>query len=182
MRERMLRGEDYLASDPELVALRAHARALLEALDAVPSAEGAERRRLLNDLLGELGEGAEIEAGFRCDYGAHIAIGARTFVNFDCVFLDVAPIRLGEACQLGPRVQLLTATHPVDPVRRREGWECGRPITLADNVWLGGGGIVNPGVAIGENTVVGAGAVVAKDLPPDVVAAGVPARVIRPLA
>src|SRR3954464_7714097 len=100
----MLRGEEYLASDPELVAMRAHARALTEALAATPAAAGDERRRLLEALLGELGEGAEIEAGFRCDYGVHIAIGEGSFVNFDCVFLDVAPIRLGAACQLGPRV------------------------------------------------------------------------------
>src|SRR5689334_15707659 len=130
----MLRGEEYLASDPELVALRAHARGLLEQLDATPSADRAGRDRILGELLGGFGEGAEVELGFRCDYGAHIAIGARTFVNYDCVFLDVAHIRLGEACQLAPKVQLLTADHPVDPVRRRAGWESGRPITLGDNV------------------------------------------------
>ncbi len=116
---------------------------------------------------------------FRCDYGSHITIGAGTFVNYDCVMLDVAPIRIGAACQLAPRVQLLTATHPIDPEPRRLGWESAEPITVGDNVWLGGGAIVCPGVTIGEDTVVGAGAVVTRDLPGGVVAAGVPARVIR---
>src|SRR4051812_50073880 len=127
MRERMLRGEEYLATDPELVAMRAHARALPEALDATPAAQADERRRLLEELLGELGEGAEIEAGFRCDYGAHIAIGARAVVNFDCVFLDVAPIPLREARPLRPRVQLPTAAHPGHPLRPPGGWGAGAP-------------------------------------------------------
>ena len=116
---------------------------------------------------------------FWVDYGTYISIGAGTFVNYDCVMLDVAPIRIGAACQLATRVQLLTATHPVDPEPRRAGWESAAPITIGDNVWLGGGAIVCPGVTIGENTVVGAGAVVTRDLPAGVVAGGVPARVIR---
>ena len=95
------------------------------------------------------------------------------------MLLDVAPIRIGAACQLAPRVQLLTATHPIDPGPRRAGWESAEPITIGDNVWLGGGAIVCPGVSIGEDSVVGAGAVVTKDLPAGVVAAGVPARVLR---
>ena len=116
---------------------------------------------------------------FYCDYGSHISIGARTFVNYDCVLLDVAPIRIGAACQLATRVELLTATHPIDPEPRRLGWESAEPIELGDNVWLGGGAVVCPGVSIGEDTVVGAGAVVTRDLPAGVVAAGVPARVVR---
>ena len=179
MRERMLRGEEYLASDPELTALRARAKDLTERYNATPYAAEAERDRLLRELLGEVGDGVEVLAGFRCDYGSHIAIGARTFVNYDCVMLDVAAIRLGAHCQLATKVQLLTATHPVDPARRREGWESGLPITLGDNVWLGGGAIVCPGVTIGDDTVVGAGAVVTRDLPAGVVAVGNPARVIR---
>ena len=131
------------------------------------------------ELLGEVGEGVVVRPPFYCDYGSHISIGARTFVNYDCVLLDVAPIRIGAACQLATRVQLLTATHPVDPEPRRLGWESAAPIELGDNVWLGGGAVVCPGVSIGEDTVVGAGAVVTRDLPAGVVATGVPARVVR---
>jgi maltose O-acetyltransferase len=116
---------------------------------------------------------------FRCDYGTQITIGAGTFVNFDCVMLDVAPITIGACCQIATRVQLLTAAHPIDPEPRRAGWEYGEPITLGDNVWLGGGVIVCPGVTIGDDTVVGAGAVVTRDLPSGVVAVGSPARVLR---
>ena len=124
------------------------------------------------------GAGAVVRPPFFCEYGA-ISIGDGTFINVDAVMLDVAPIAIGTACQIATRVQLLTATHPIDPEPRRVGWEYGEPITIADNVWLGGGVIVCPGVTIGQDTVVGAGAVVTKDLSAGVVAAGVPARVLR---
>jgi maltose O-acetyltransferase len=182
MRERMLRGELYRFDDAELEAEYARAQDLLERYNATRHAEQALRDDLLKELLGEVGEGVVVRPAFRCDYGIHIAIGAGTFVNYDCVLLDVAPIRLGAACQLAPRVQLLTAEHPVDPGPRRAGWESGAPIAIGDNVWLGGGAVVCPGVAIGDDTVVGAGAVVTRDLPAGVVAAGVPARVLREIA
>lgn len=179
MKERMLSGELYLAGDPELIAERARAQKLLERYNATRDAERDERARLLRDLLGEVGEGVVIQPTFRCDYGRYISIGAQTFVNYDCVMLDVTPIRIGSACQLATRVQLLTATHPIDPEPRRLGWEYGGPITIGDNVWLGGGVIVCPGVTIGDDTVVGAGAVVTRDLPAGVVAFGNPATVHR---
>jgi maltose O-acetyltransferase len=179
MKDRMLAGGLYLASDPELVADRARARALLELYNGTRAAEHEDRARLLRELLREVGEGVVIMPTFRCDYGYNISLGAGTFVNYDCVFLDVVPIRIGAACQLATQVQLLAATHPVDPDPRRRGWETGSPITLGDNVWLGGGVIVCPGVTIGDDTVVGAGAVVTRDLPPGVVAVGNPARVHR---
>ena len=179
MKRRMLAGELYLADDPALQAGQARAQALLERYNATRHAEQDVRDALLRELLGEVGEGVVVKPPFRCDYGAYISIGARTFVNYDCVMLDVAPIRIGAACQLATRVQLLTATHPVDPGPRRAGWESAEPITLGDNVWLAGGAIVCPGVTVGEDTVVGAGAVVTRDLPAGVVAAGVPARVLR---
>ena len=175
----MLRGELYIADDPELAADHARAQALLERYNATRRVEQDERDRLLRELLGEVGEGVVIKPSFRCDYGIHIAVGARTFVNYDCVMLDVTPIRIGAGCQIATRVQLLTATHPVDPEARRLGWEYGKPITIGDNVWLGGGVIVCPGVTIGDDTVVGAGAVVTRDLPAGVVAVGNPARVQR---
>jgi len=182
MKERMLRGELYLAADAQLVAERARAQALLERYNATADAEGDERARLLRLLLGDVGEGVVIQPTFRCDYGSNISIGAGTFVNYDCVLLDVVPIRIGAACQIATRVQLLAATHPVDPEARRAGWESGSPITIGDNVWLGGGVIVCPGVSIGDDTVVGAGSVVTRDLPSGVVAFGNPARIHRSLA
>lgn len=175
----MLRGELYLADDPEIAADQARAHALMERYNATRAAEQDERDRLLRELLGEVGEGVVVRPTLRVDYGSYVSIGAGTFVNFDCVMLDVAPIRIGVACQLATGVQLLTATHPIDPGPRRRGWEYAEPITIGDNVWLGGGVIVCPGVTIGDNTVVGAGAVVTRDLPPDVVAFGNPARVHR---
>ena len=128
-----------------------------------------------------MGDGVVVMPTFRCDYGSNISIGSRSFVNYDCVMLDVAPIRIGTACQIATRVELLTATHPLEPEPRRAGWEYGLPITLGDNVWLGGGVIVCPGVTIGDDTVVGAGAVVTRDLPAGVLAYGTPAVVQREL-
>jgi maltose O-acetyltransferase len=179
MKERMLRGELYLANDAELAADLAHAQELLERYNVIPHAAQDERDRLLRELLGGVGDGVVVKPPFRCDYGRYITIGASTFVNYDCIMLDVVPIRIGAACQIATRVQLLTATHPIDPATRRSGWEYGEPITIGDNVWLGGGVIVCPGVTIGDDTVVGAGAVVTRDLPSRVVAVGSPARVIR---
>jgi maltose O-acetyltransferase len=179
VKDRMLRGELYIADDPEIQADQARTADLLERYNATRHGEQDERDRILRELLGEMGEGVVIRPTFRCDYGTYISIGARTFVNFDCVMLDVAPIRIGESCQLATKVQLLTATHPVDPEPRRLGWEFAEPITIGDNVWLGGGAIVCPGVTIGDDTVVGAGSIVTRDLPAGVVAYGNPARVAR---
>jgi maltose O-acetyltransferase len=181
MKERMLRGELYRFDDPELAADYARAQALLERYNVTRHAEQDLRDLLLRELLGEVGEGVVIRPSFRCDYGKHIAIGARTFLNYDCVMLDVAPIRIGTACQIATCVQLVTATHPTDPEPRRLGWESAEPITIGDNVWLGSGVTVCPGVTIGDDTVVGAGSVVTRDLPRGVVALGNPARVHRPI-
>ena len=181
MKQRMLRGELYRFDDPELATDYARAQVLLERYNATRHVEQDFRDTLLRDLLGELGGGVIVRPPFRCDYGSRIAIGARTFVNYDCVMLDVAPIRIGVACQIATCVQLLTATHPIDSEARRLGWESAEPITVGDNVWLGGGAIICPGVTIGDNTVVGAGSVVTRDLPADVVVFGNPARVRRPI-
>ncbi len=176
----MLAGEPYLWDlDPRIAEDNLRATRLLEAFNASSIDDLDGRRRILTELLGAFGEDAQIRPPLYCDYGYRTSIGARTFVNHGLVALDVAEIRIGADCQIATYVQLLTATHPVDPDARREKWEGSKPITIGDNVWLGGGVIVLAGVTIGDDTVVGAGAVVTKDLPPRVVAVGNPARVIR---
>jgi maltose O-acetyltransferase len=179
MKQRMLRGELYRARDPELEADHARAQELLERYNRTRHYEEQERDLLLRELLGEVGEGVVVRPPLLCDYGSQIRIGSGTFVNYDCIILDVAPVTLGARCQIASRVQLVAATHPVDPAARRDGWEYGEPITVGDNVWLGAGVTVAPGVTIGQDTVVGAGAVVTRDLPAGVIAAGVPANVVR---
>ena len=182
MRERMLAGDLYIADDPEIGEASAAALDLMAAYNATSVRQAPLRRQLLEWLLGSIGEATEIRPPFYVDYGTNIRIGARCFANFGLVALDVAAITIGDDVQMGPNVQLLTPTHPVEPEPRRQKWEAAKPITIGDNVWLGGGVIVLPGVTIGDNTVVGAGAVVARDLPADVVAVGNPARVGKSLA
>ena len=178
-RERMLAGALYIADDPELAADSLRAKRLTAEFNANPAAEREERQRILRELLGSIGADTTIRPPFYCDYGYQIHIGTRTFANFGLVALDVGRITIGDDVQIGPNVQLLTPTHPVDPDVRRDRWEAAEPITIGDNVWLGGGVIVLPGITIGDNTVVGAGAVVTKDLPANVVAVGNPARIVR---
>jgi maltose O-acetyltransferase len=181
MRERMLAGDPYIADDPVLAEENAAALDLMAAYNATTARQRPLRRHLLETLLGAIGEDTEIRPPLYVDYGTHLTFGARCFANFGLVALDVAAISIGDDVQIGPNVQLLTPTHPVEPESRRQKWEGARPIVIGDNVWLGGGAIVLPGVTIGENTVVGAGSVVTGDLPANVVAVGNPARVVRSL-
>lgn len=181
MRERMLAGDLYIADDPELARDARRAAALMHRFNHSDPADTDGRQAVLRELMGFLGEAVEIRPPFYCDYGYQIHIGARTFINYGAVLLDVARIVIGEDVQFGPNVQLLTPTHPLEAEARRLKYEAAAPITIGNNVWLGGGVIVVPGVSIGDNTVVGAGAVVTKDLPANVVAVGNPARVIRQL-
>jgi maltose O-acetyltransferase len=177
----MLSGEPYRADDPELVAARRACQHLIGLFNAGPS-DNERSRQVLRRLLGSLGEGSEILPRFQCDYGTHITIGARCFVNYDAIFLDCASITIGDNVSIGPRAQLVTALHPVDDHdARRAGWESAAPIVIGDNVWLAAGVIVCPGATIGDDTVIGAGSVVTNDVPPRVLAAGSPCRVIRDL-
>ena len=180
-REKMIAGELYLASDPELAEGRLRARRLWQRFNQGDPGDRALRAGILAELIGRLGAGVEIEAPFYCDYGSQIEIGDGVFVNFNCVFLDPGPIRIGERTMIGPNVQLLTADHPRDPHLRVSGPELAFPITIGARVWIGGGAIVCPGVTIGEGTTIGAGSVVTRDIPAGVVAAGNPCRVIRPV-
>lgn len=180
-KRRMLAGDWYIADDLELRADTDRRIELCEAYNAAARATPGERRKILEELLGAVGADVNIRTPFYCDYGSLITIGPRTFINFGAVFLDAGPITIGADVQIGPNVQLLTPSHELDTERRRAGWEKADPVTIGDNVWLGGGVIVCPGVSIGANTVVGAGSVVTKDLPSGVLAVGSPARVIRTL-
>jgi maltose O-acetyltransferase len=178
-RERMLAGDLYISDDPESAAEAERAVRLQSQYLAAYSDDWRAAQAIVSELIGQLGEDAHIKPPLYVDYGRHITIGARTFVNYNLTALDVAPITIGEDCQIGPNVQLLTPTHPVDPQPRRDKLEAAEPIVIGDNVWLGGGAIVLAGVTIGDNSVIGAGAVVTRDIPADVVAVGNPARVVR---
>jgi maltose O-acetyltransferase len=179
MKDRMLRGELYIAEDEDLAADFKRAQEIIERYNASAFAEQDLRDALLRELLAECGDGVHIRPPFHLEYGTRVRIGARTFMNYDCLMLDVAPVTIGASCQVASRVQFITATHPIDPEPRRIGWESAKPIVVGDNVWLSSGVIVCPGVTIGDDTVVGAGAVVTRDLPAGVVAMGVPARPVR---
>jgi maltose O-acetyltransferase len=180
-RERMLAGDLYTADDPELAAALRRATRLADEYNALAPRDREAAKEILATLLGGVGAETTVRAPIYVDYGEHLTIGARTFVNFGLVALDVAPIAIGDDCQLGPNVQLLTAYHPTEPEPRRAKLEAAAPITIGDNVWLGGGAIVLPGVTIGDDSVVGAGSVVTKDVPAGVLAVGNPARVVRKL-
>jgi maltose O-acetyltransferase len=176
---KMLSGELYHPIDPELVADRRRARLLLEAYNRSSIDELAERDRLLRELIPQVGRELWIEPPFYCDYGEHITIGDNVYFNFNCVILDVAPVTIGSRVLFAPGVQIYAATHPIDPVVRRSGLELGAPITIGDDVWIGGGAIICPGVSIGSGTTIGAGSVVTKDIPAGVLAVGNPCRVVR---
>jgi maltose O-acetyltransferase len=180
-KEKMLAGELYVATDPELSAGRVRARKLLRAYNQSTEDELKLRESLLSQLLGHVGEGVWIEPPFLCDYGEHIRLGARVFMNFQCVILDCNPVTVGDDVSLGPGVHIYAATHPLDPDDRAKGPELGRPVTIGSKVWIGGGSIICPGVTIGEGSTIGAGSVVVRDIPPYVLAAGNPCRVIRSL-
>jgi maltose O-acetyltransferase len=178
---RMLAGQSYDAFDPELVEMRRRARRLTHAYNHGDPDDRAERTRWLGELLGALGDGVVIEPPFHCDYGVYIRIGAGVYVNFGCVVLDCNSVDIGPGCQIAPRVVISAATHPVDPDERRKGRERAHPVTIGRNVWVGTGAVIGAGVTIGDDTTIGAGSIVLADIPPRVLAAGVPCRVIRPL-
>lgn len=177
--ERMLAGDLYIADDPEIAVRQQKAIRLAGEYHAAYIQDAAAAQPILASLLGDLGENAHIRPPLFVDYGSFISVGAGTFINYNLTALDVAPITIGRDCQIGPNVQLLTPTHPVEPQPRRDKLESASPITIGNNVWLGGGAIVLPGVTIGDNSVIGAGAVVTRDVPANVVAVGNPARIVR---
>jgi maltose O-acetyltransferase len=176
--QKMLAGDLYDPMDPELVAARAHARDLCQALNATREAEQEERRRILRELFGAGGESVWMQPPFFCDYGSNIELGERVFFNFNCVVLDVCPVRIGSFTLFGPAVQIYTPMHPFSAELRR-GQEFGKSVEIGSDVWVGGGAFILPGVRIGSRAVIGAGSVVTRDVPEAVFAAGNPCRVIR---
>lgn len=180
-RDRMIRGELYDASDPALAARRLEVQRILRVYNELDDDAQPLRDEILRGLLASVGSGCLVQSGFRCEYGFNIELGSRVFMNYDCVVLDVCPVRIGDRCQFGPGSHIYTPTHPLDPDTRAEGTEAGKPVTIENDVWLAGRVTVNPGVTIGRGTTVGAGSVVTRDLPARVFAAGNPARVIREL-
>jgi maltose O-acetyltransferase len=179
--DKVLAGEMYDPGDPGLVADRERARDLCWALNATREAEQEERRRILRELFAAGGDTVLMQPPFFCDYGSNIELGERVFFNFNCVVLDVCPVRIGSFTLFGPAVQIYTAMHPLDAEQRRRE-EFGKPVEIGSDVWVGGGAIILPGVKIGSRAVIGAGSVVTRDVPEGVLAAGNPCRVIREIA
>ncbi|UBM25143.1 sugar O-acetyltransferase [Pseudomonas sp. p1(2021b)] len=179
-KQKMLAGQLYHAGCPELQAEQIANKHWMHRYNTSTDLLNDARHGLLVAHFAHAGSGAVIRPPFYCDYGYNISVGANTFMNFNCVILDVLPVRIGADCQIGPAVQIYTADHPLDPEVRRTGLESGRPVTIGDNVWIGGGAIILPGVTIGDNAVIGAGSVVTRDVPAGAIAVGNPARVRQP--
>lgn len=176
-KERMLAGEPYQLLDPELEADRRAAKELLQILNRTN--DPAERLPILRRLLGSIGRESTIWSPFYCSYGKNTHLGDHVFLGYQCTILDGNEVRLGNHVMVGPTVQIYTAAHALQAEPRNQGWEVAKPVTIADNVWIGGGAILLPGVKVGRNAVIGAGAVVTRDVPADTIVAGNPATVIR---
>jgi maltose O-acetyltransferase len=175
----MLAGGLYRSTDPELQAALAKAQQQLRRLNAIPNEDTQQRFEVLQVMLGQIGSATQIKSPFSCDYGVQIHIGSNGFVNYGCVFLDCNLITIGHDAQIGPGVHIYTAFHPVDAETRRSGLEAAKSVNIGHNVWLGGHCVICPGVTIGNNSVIGAGSVVVRDIPANRVAVGNPCRVIR---
>jgi len=178
-KRRMLAGEFYVADDPELAEDNLRAARWMDRYNGTAVIPAVDRLGMLRELFAFAGDGALVRPPFHCDYGINISLGERAFLNFGCVILDVAPVSIGARSKIGPGVQILAADHPRDADMRRALLECGRPVTIGENVWIGGGAIVLPGVAIGDDAIVGAGAVVTRSVPAGATVAGSPARPVR---
>ncbi|HLS58696.1 MAG TPA: sugar O-acetyltransferase [Paracoccaceae bacterium] len=178
-KSKMLAGELYTADDPEIAADLRRTGQWLERYNAAAFRPVEERHAMLCEIFAAVGEGAVIRPPFFCDYGSNISLGRGAFLNFNCVILDVVAVSIGDGTQIGPGVQILAADHPRDPELRRRGLEFGRPIRVGRNVWIGGGALIMPGVTVGDDAIIGAGAVVTRDVEPGATVAGNPARRLR---
>lgn len=179
--KKMVSGEKYDASHPELIRRLEITRERLWYFNNLNPDNMEEQRRILKELLGSYGEVFQFNKPFRCDYGSNVHIGEFFFANFNLTILDEAEVRFGEHCFIGPNVSIYTACHPLDTESRNNAIEWAEPVTIGNNVWIGGSVTICPGVNIGDNVVIGAGATVTHDIPSDTVAAGNPARIIKHL-
>lgn len=178
-KDKMLAGEMYDPQDAELRQNRMNARRLSRLFNETTEMDGQDRTALLKKLFGSTGDNIHIEPNIRCDYGFNMHVGTNFYANFDCVFLDVCEIRIGNNCMISPGVHIYTATHPLEAASRTSGEEFGKPVTIGHNVWIGGRAIINPGITIGDNAIIASGAVVTHDVPANSVVGGNPARVIK---
>lgn len=178
-KERMLSSKLYVANDPELRKDFKHSRILTRLFNNTTEEQMDYRKELLGKLFGSVGDHGYMEPPFHTDYGINTTIGKNFYANYDCIFIDVGRITIGDNVMFGPRVGLYTAGHPIDPTVRIEGYEYGYPITIGDNVWIGGNAVINPGVTIGNNVVIGSGSIVTHDIPDNVAAVGNPCHVLR---
>lgn len=178
-KEKMIAGELFLDTTRELFKERQHAKVILQQFNTMDPIRVKARHQLLKSILGETKGPFFIEPPFRCDYGYNISLGENFYANFNLCILDGAPVIIGDDVMIAPNVSLFTAGHPIDPGIRTEGWEFSKPIEIGNRVWIGGNSVINPGVRIGENSIIGSGSVVTKDIPANVIAAGNPCRVLR---
>lgn len=178
-KERMLSGDLYIADDPELAKDFHKAKRLLREYNQTTEYQEADRQTILKDLFKQSGKKIHIEPPFHTDYGCNTVIGENFYSNYDCIILDIANVKIGDNVMFGPRVGLYTAGHPIDAVIRNEHYEYGKPITIGNNVWVGGNVVFNPGVTVGDNAVIGSGSIVTKDIPSNVIAVGNPCKVLR---
>ncbi|AKP02204.1 sugar O-acetyltransferase [Companilactobacillus pabuli] len=178
-KERMLSGDLYIADDPELAKDFHKAKRLLREYNQTTEYQEADRQAILKDLFKQSGKKIHIEPPFHTDYGCNTVIGENFYSNYDCIILDIANVKIGDNVMFGPRVGLYTAGHPIDAVIRNEHYEYGKPITIGNNVWVGGNVVFNPGVTVGDNVVIGSGSIVTKDIPSSVIAVGNPCKVLR---
>ena len=176
-KEKMLAGESYNCLDLDLEAERQKAKELLRRYNQTEAEP--ERRTILQQMLGAIGQNSIIWPPFYCSYGKNTYLGDHVFLNYMCTILDNNEVRIGNHVMIGPLVQIYTVAHDLQAEARIQGWEVAKPIVIDENVWIGGGAILLPGVRIGQNAVVGAGAVVSRNVPENTVVAGNPARVIR---
>lgn len=180
-KEKMLNGELYDPTDPTLIADRNRVRNLTRQYNNTKPDDHTDRQALIDELFGSVGDECQIEPPFRCDYGYNIHVGENFYANFDCVILDAGQVEIGRNCMIAPSVHIYTATHPLDAAERIKGPEYAKPVTVGNNVWIGGQAVINPGVAVGDDSVIASGAVVTEDIPDGVIVQGNPATVVKEL-